>query len=428
MPLPPNQITRDVVISHSRATDQLLDLIQQIARGYKSPAYLVGGFVRDLIAGSSTVWSADLDFAIEGDAIRFAKALQAADSEMFTDIKQHSEFGTARLFTLYSRLGIDHLDFATARTEIYSTPGALPKVTPGTIEQDLFRRDFTINAMAIRIGDFSLLDPFGGWNDIAEQVVRVLHAQSFIDDPTRIFRAVRYAQRMNVQIAQETSNLVVAALSVLAQLSGERISEEFRRIFVEQAPDKLLKTLDDMQVLNALHPQLRGDDLFSERYRRYPEPFGSNEDAIDPIWCILLYPIADLETFAKRLDMSKALSEQVLHTQKLVAVAAKLPSIAKPSEKVRLIEATGIKRTKNINPLWSAYAIEPSQDLKTYWQEWANVNAELGGDDLRQMGLPPGPRFAKILSKLRDARLDGEISTVEEERALVQQWITSGEL
>jgi len=403
-------------------TKWVVDLVQQAAQEQNYKVYLVGGFVRDLVNYGILN---DLDFAVEGDAIYLAEHIEASNPIAFKAIK-HPQFGTARLLFPLAVPDVTHVDLATARSEIYEHPGALPQVKPSTIEQDLYRRDFTINAMAIQLPDISLLDPYEGWDDLRSRNIQVLHERSFIDDPTRIFRAARYEKRFGFHISEKTLKLISEALPILARLSGERVSEEFRRIFAEQNLEETLNRLHELEVLKSIHPQLRGDGWFSECYVRLYQILETAP--ADVLWCILLYPVGNLEALSRRLGMSKALSEAALRTQQLVSIAVELPKHRKWSEKVRLIEAAGIKKEKTPVSIWAAAAISSSSDLIEYSHGLQNIQSILTGDDLKQMGLPPGPRFAKILSKLRDARLDGEIATVEEERALVQQWITSGEL
>jgi len=216
-------------------------------------AYAVGGMVRDLLLGRGTL---DLDIVVEGEGIRFAAALAG---KLRARLKGYERFGTA---TIALPAGLK-VDVATARTEIYDAPAALPRVTPGSIRDDLFRRDFTINAMAVALApaEFGrLLDEFGGVRDIAEGNIRVLHGRSFIDDPTRIFRAVRFETRLGFRIVAADEARVGEALSLglLGKLEEYRIAAELRLILREPDPAGPLQRLARLGVLDALEELRQG--------------------------------------------------------------------------------------------------------------------------------------------------------------------------
>lgn len=218
--------------------------------GYR--AYAVGGMVRDLLLERDTF---DLDIVVEGEGIRFARRLAG---RLRARVKGYERFGTATI----TPAGGARVDIATARTEIYDAPAALPRVTPGSIRDDLFRRDFTINAMALSLApeEFGrLLDEFGGVRDIRGRRIRVLHGRSFVDDPTRIFRAVRFEARLGFRIvaADEGRIREALALSLLERLEEYRITAELRLILGEPDPSRPLLRLAQMGVLEALEG-LRG--------------------------------------------------------------------------------------------------------------------------------------------------------------------------
>ncbi len=210
-------------------------------------AYAVGGLVRDLLLGRGHF---DLDIVVEGEGIRFAKSLAG---RLGARVKGYERFGTATI-TLPTGTRVD---VATARTEIYDEPAALPRVTPGSIHDDLFRRDFTVNAMALSLApaEFGrLLDVFGGVRDIRERHIRVLHERSFVDDPTRIFRAVRFETRLGFRIVGSDGRRIAEALSLglLERLEEYRIAAELRLILREPDPARPLQRLDQLGVLEAL--------------------------------------------------------------------------------------------------------------------------------------------------------------------------------
>lgn len=230
----------------------ILHAAGSLAAGMGFCAYAVGGMVRDLLLGRG---SFDLDIVVEGEGIRFARSLAG---RLQARVKGYERFGTATI-TLPTRTKVD---VATARTEVYDEPAALPRVTPGSIRDDLFRRDFTINAMALSLApaEFGrLLDEFGGVRDIRERRIRVLHDRSFIDDPTRIFRAVRFESRLGFRIVASDVRLIGSALSdsLLQKLQEYRIAAELRLILKEPDPARPLRRLEQLGVIDALEG-LRG--------------------------------------------------------------------------------------------------------------------------------------------------------------------------
>jgi tRNA nucleotidyltransferase (CCA-adding enzyme) len=224
----------------------LIYLASNIATENNMPVYLVGGFVRDLLL---EVKNLDLDFVIEGDGIKFAEDLATI---LKARLIRHRRFGTAtivlnpvRVITSFSRLPIVSrgvkIDIATARRETYPRPASLPLVTRGTLEDDLARRDFSVNAMAISITkkDFGkLVDFFCGKDDLQHKKVRILHSLSFIDDPTRMLRAIRFEQRYNFKIEPHTLKLlkVAAAIKMLEKVQPQRLRDELILILKEAHP------------------------------------------------------------------------------------------------------------------------------------------------------------------------------------------------
>lgn len=224
---------------------------------------MVGGVVRDLLLGQKTV---DLDIVVEGEGIPFAQDLAG---RLQARLKSHERFGTA---TLIFPDGL-RVDVATARTEVYDRPAALPRVTPGSIRDDMGRRDFTINAMAASLmpGEFGrLLDDFRGLRDLREGRIRVLHEKSFLDDPTRIFRAVRFESRLGFRIVRSTRALIDEALSlrILDGLEDYRVATELRLILEEPEPAAPVRRLAELGVFDALNSRSLRDRGLGKQLRR----------------------------------------------------------------------------------------------------------------------------------------------------------------
>ncbi len=242
--------------------EPILNLLQEIGEVGGKGTYLVGGFVRDLLLKRPNL---DLDIVVEKDAIRVAEAMR---DRWNGTLHEHPQFGTATVTPADPNL--PKIDFVTARRETYESSGALPIVARGTITDDLHRRDFTINALAMRLdtsafGD--IVDKTGGLKDLEKGVIRVLHQQSFIDDPTRIFRACRYAGRYGFRIADTDMPLIREALPVLAQLSGERLRNEIDRVLLEENAPRIVEQLTEFGIYDTIFPGWKISSSFAVDYR-----------------------------------------------------------------------------------------------------------------------------------------------------------------
>lgn len=383
---------------------------QSAALGF--PCYLVGGFVRDLLLHQPVN---DLDVIVEGDAIRLGRALVQQCGGKLTP---HAPFHTAIWHLPDSD---ETLDLITARSETYEFPGALPSVTPSTIADDLRRRDFTINAMAVRVDGThfgELLDPLDGQSDLQRGLIRALHPRSFVDDPTRILRAIRYESRYGFQIEPGTLKWIDAeSLGVLSNLSGERLRHELDLILAEENAAAMLARAGSVGVLRAIHPALPRFDV----NRAYwldevlpPElniPYDS--ETLGYLLWLLDLPAEDLAALSLRLAFTSELNEALLGASRL---KAQLPALTNshPSAWTFALEKF---------PPLSVYAVglvarEPA--LTTFLTTWRHIKPRTTGEDLKSLGLPPGPQYKQILSRLRAAWLDGEVSNEEEEKKLLE--------
>lgn len=243
-----------------------------IAGERKQRLYLVGGVVRDLLlAQASDV--CDVDLVVEGDAVGLAAAFAEKTGGK---LAAHLMFNTAKI-----ELGKWSIDIAMARTETYARPGALPVVTAGTLQTDLFRRDFTVNAMAISLNPDNygeLIDLYGGRQDLKAKKIRVLHDKSFSDDATRIWRAVRYEQRLSFRIEPATLSLLKRDLPLMKTVGGYRLRHEMELVLKEKEPEKYLRRAAELGVLTALHPSLKADDWLVSRFQKARQSGEANPD------------------------------------------------------------------------------------------------------------------------------------------------------
>ena len=243
-----------------------------IAGNRKQPLYLVGGIVRDLFLGQiNDVY--DLDLVVEGDAVGLAGEFAEKVGGKLTD---HLMFNTAKI-----ELANCTIDIAMARTETYARPGALPVVTSGTLKTDLFRRDFTINAMAVSLSPDNygeLIDLYGGRQDLKTKKIRILHDRSFTDDATRIWRAIRYEQRLGFEIEPETLSLLKRDLPLMKTVGGYRLRHELELVLKEKEPEKCLLRADELGVLKELHPSLKADDWLAIQFQKARQSGKANPD------------------------------------------------------------------------------------------------------------------------------------------------------
>ena len=416
------------------AMTRLIDRIAMQAQARNLTLFLVGGVVRDLLLKRP---NHDLDFVLESDAISFAEALAA---EYGGALQAHKPFGTAswRLDSaLVEELGLPgddlpgHIDFARARAETYACPAALPTVTPSGIERDLWRRDFSLNTLALQLSPApaagKLLDVCGGLKDLEQRRVRVLHEQSFIDDPTRILRAMRFARRFDFTIERETAALMKDALPKLERLSGTRLYHEIELILQEPAAAAIMRDLQDLGALARIHPAFRVSGRLEQRLRMKPDtsPLWTKIPVDDPAlrWSLLLAAVGESDAAAvcKRLDLTQALTRAVVASTKLVSQASALSdAAARPSEISRLLDGAP---EIALLAAWSTLSRHPEakQNIDDYAMRWRRLRPCATGEDLKRMGIAPGPRYKYLLDALRSAWIDGNISAPEEEALYLEE-------
>ena len=397
----------------------LIDFIKkagEIAEKQQQRLYLVGGVVRDLLLERSNF---DLDMVVEGDAIKLAQEMAQINR---ADLTEHPRFGTAKL--RWRRMSAD---LATARAETYARPGALPTVKPGTIGDDLARRDFTVNAMAIGLNPRhygELTDPYGGQQDIKKGLVRVLHDKSFTDDATRIWRALRYEQRLGFRIEPTTLKLIERDIDMLSTISGDRIRHELELVLKEELPEKALRRAGELGVLAKLLPSLKGDDWLSETFAKAREQCLPDEPKAQLYLALLCYRLTDDETdtLITYLRLPKATAEVLRDTLAIKSKMNKLatPGLA-PSVIYDLLHGCGLTAlTANSLGAGSETVVE---HIELYLSVLRHVNPVLTGEDLKKLGVPKGPKIKEILQSLREARLDGKVTSKKEEEEMVRRWL-----
>jgi tRNA nucleotidyltransferase (CCA-adding enzyme) len=406
---------------------ETLKAVGTVADAAGFPVYLVGGIVRDLFL---RVANLDIDIVVEGDGITFAGMLV---KKLGGRMKTHQKFGTA-VVMLPDGL---KLDIATARLEYYESPAALPTVELSSIKKDLYRRDFTVNTLAVRLNAKhfgELIDFFGGLRDIKEKTIRILHNLSFVEDPTRVFRAIRFEQRFGFHISKHTLNLVKTAVTMklFNKLSGERIFGELMLMFSENDPGRVVKRMSELDLLKFIHPGLRHTAEMERLFSSIGETL---------TWFRLLYldvkPDIWFVYFLGLLDRLKdEAAEEVLDR---LAVPARTRQRTRTARQRSREVLYGFYRSRALPPsrvydLLSTLDTEPlllmmarakresaRKYISLYLTHLRDVRISLTGDDLKALGIPPGPRYRKLLAELMDARLDGIVKTREDEVEFVKK-------
>ncbi len=421
----------------------LLKTVAEEASQEHLPIYIVGGFVRDLLLNLP---STDFDIVVEGEAIQLAKRL----SDRFGGkVVSHSRFGTAKWqfkevkTQFLAALGLaasaapdlpDSLDLISARTEFYDHPTALPTVERSSIKLDLHRRDFTINTMALRLDGRhfgELYDYWDGLTDLRKKQVKVLHSLSFVDDPTRLLRAVRFEQRFHFHIESRTLQLMAEARPLVKQVSGDRLRHEIDLVFKEENPIAIFERLQELELLSSIHPALRWDPALASVL------LAALHDPIDAAWqlpdwlghtslrfalasLVLLIPLGQPAAMeiANRLHLNTSFTEAI---QKAVP-------IWQERDTLESLSASQFYRQVNGFPAIAGYALSLltkksifKEKLAQYFTRWRFITPATDGNRLKEMGLQPGPQYSEIIERLRAAWIEGEVTSNAEEERLLQQ-------
>ena len=433
---------------------QLLKAVVSVASEQGAALYVVGGFVRDLLLDRPSL---DFDLVVEGDAIQLAHAIGRRYGGRITS---HARFGTAIWHTgelreaLTARLEQaseatnhppasnqldipDSLDLVTARTEFYTYPTALPTVERGSIKLDLHRRDFTINTLALRLdGEHygELHDYWGGLNDLRQKKVRVLHSLSFIDDPTRMLRAVRFEQRFGFRIEARTLELMNQALPLLERISGDRIRHELDHMLIDAKVTFILARLKELFLLETIHPKLTWDawveTCLAKLQNESPADFWALGESskvnhvrqeVAYIFWTLRLTRADIDSVAERLKLAARLHQDMQSARSLWIHLDELPS-QPVSQQTAFLD--GISALARYAVFLTCEDARLTEMLKQHAQVWRHIKSSIDGESLRQRGLPPGPIYKEILGLLRAGWLDGAIQTKAQEEEYLDSLLT----
>ena len=420
-----------------RLPKDVLDILEKagaLGRSRQTPVYVVGGFVRDLLLKTP---NHDIDLVVEGDGIGFARAFAGV---LGGRVRVHKKFLTSVVIFPGAGGKEERVDVATARLEYYESPAALPTVEHSSIKMDLYRRDFTINALAIRLdcepmGE--IVDFFGGQKDIRDRVIRVLHTLSFVEDPTRCLRAVRFEQRYHFRIGPATEKLIKndVSLKLLDKLSPSRLFNEFEHICAEETAILCIRRLHELGILQATHPQLSINPDRKEMLIRTAKVMAWYrllyiDEEMRPwlvyflVLCSSLTYAVTLEVF-RRLGIPPALKNEVLGCrEKARSLRSSLKRLtATPGFRVSALCAM-------LRPLPVEFVLylmadmevsETRRALSRYITVWRTEKPGVDGSDLKKLGLAPGPAYGVILQRLLEAKLDGTAASPEEQLSLARE-------
>lgn len=408
---------------------EIIELLRSLGEhaesmGYK--VYAVGGFIRDLLLRRPNL---DIDVVVEGDGIQFARTFA---EKAGIRARCHKKFNTAVL-VFPDELKVD---VATARLEYYQYPAALPIVQFGSLKMDLYRRDFTINTLAVALNpkEFgTLIDFFGGQKDLKEKAIRVLHNLSFIEDPTRILRAIRFEQRFGFRVGKQTASLMRNAvkMGLIDRLGGQRLFHELQHIFMEEDPLPAIRRMGEFGVMEALCPgscfDAKAERLFVKikevilwyKLSFLDEPLESWRVYFLGFLCRLKPD--ELQKALTRLDLPQNARERIIWTFQRVNDVLndflRLPPL-RPSDIYRALQPFGPEEL--LLMMAKTNREEVQRAISYYFHRYRYVKPEIGGKELKAMGIPPGPLYTRILTAVRDAKLNGDVKSLDDEIRMAQ--------
>ena len=404
-------ISRNIKDKFSLTNITVLDKIIDITSEKKIKCYLVGGAVRDIILGKTPK---DLDFVVDKKAENISSEIAL---ELNGEVLSNSEFGTSKLSIKKSIY-----DIANARSETYAHPGALPKVTRNSIDKDLWRRDFSINSVAIQLTqdeDWQILDPTDGLADISHGTIRVLHDKSFVDDPTRIFRAVKYSIRFGFSIDEKTGKLIGNCIksNYINKISGNRILSEVSQILEEDHFKASIQLLSSLGILSSIHRKLKIGDALLDNLNQLNNI--TKEDK-STLLTLLFSDInsEDIDEICQRLDVNPK-KVQILHDIQTIKQNTKSLSKTKiiNSELMMLLDKLDVESISSIQLISKNESLR--KNLSNFLDKLRFIKPKIAAKEIISLGIAPGPQIGNLLADIRFAVADGILKTATEEKQFV---------
>lgn len=393
-------------------SEHLLRVLGRIARECGSRAFLVGGPVRDLLLGLPL--GTDIDIAVERNPAQVGRALAR---RFGARVMFHRRFLSGTI----SPVDSGRIDISQTRTEIYSRPAVLPEVKPANVKDDLVRRDFTVNALALDIspGTFgNLLDPHSGRLDLGRRIIRVLHPDSFTDDPTRIFRAIRFAVRLGFEIEPDTLFLMRRSIRdrLPARLSPERILYELRLICAEQLVLQMVEAVLKERLLQACFDSRPSRTLLPGLHKLVAGP-GPVDPGLTFVYLLSHLPVT------RQFPVTKLEYSAAEAIRDFAGTRNRLAPARRPSTVYRLLKPLPAPALEILSRTESAPV---ARAIRLYLDRLSRVRTSVTGAGLRRLGLKPGPAYQRVLNKLLEAKLDGKVKTAREESALARKLVRQG--
>ncbi|MGM0440906.1 MAG: DHH family phosphoesterase [Elusimicrobiota bacterium] len=413
-----NQLSEDI--------KRLIKKISRVAENMGVNVYLVGGLVRDILMGNS---HKDIDIIVGGDGIKFAKVL--------ADKLGGSSYNHGKFKTSVVKTSTREIDVATLRREYYRVPAALPEVEKGDLRQDLYRRDFSINAMALQISPAEeygkLIDYFGGLEDLSDKKIRILYPLSFVEDPTRIFRAIRFAQRFGFKLTAPTVKQLkkTVSMDIQERLTPDRIKDEIGLILNEPEPHKILKRLDQLGGLKCISEELkitgkvyRSIKKFNKKLKDLPpdlqQKVRKNKDKI--MLLIILSSLSEKE--GVRVLEQFNFSRKIINTFKMLKKYKKRISgiISRKLSRARIFKSLNFMPRRSLEYLLFVLENDKGKEnVVKYLTEISLIEPKISGDDLIEMGFKPSPIFSRIIYALRIARINGKLTSLKDEKRYIKE-------
>jgi tRNA nucleotidyltransferase (CCA-adding enzyme) len=398
---------------------RVFDLCREIAGELDGVegVYVVGGVVRDLILDRT---AGDIDLSVVGDARGFAESLA---TRLECEQPAESQFLTFKINAENLRVDVPMIDVVTARSETYTESAALPEISPSGIDDDLKRRDFSVNAMAVSLADTdlgNLVDPSNGFGDVMRKRIKVLHDASFVDDPTRIFRAVRYATRLGFSLEKNTDRLIVESLENIDRLSGTRVRNEFELMLGEPTRVEILRKSEEIGLLGAISPGLRvGSSGLQTIESQTEEGVLSND--VGELLALVTFGMNEDEAsqVVARFDGPADWGESITGNAGLAKTVVLLDGDdLKPSEIVDILQRIPVPSIKAY--IAAGPPLPRRGRLIEFLENLQYVKPEINGEDLLAIGIPEGPVMGQLIDLVRRAKLDGQVSSKQEELDLAK--------
>jgi len=386
---------------------ELIDTAASYADKNNINLFLVGGIVRDLILQRKSL---DIDIVIEGSALQLASELS---EKAGVKIVSHSKFGTAKITA-----GDFTIDIASARRELYTRPGALPTVFNSSVAEDLFRRDFTINAMALQLNRISyglIIDPYNGMDDIKNKFIRIIHSNSFIDDATRIFRAIRYEQRLKFRIESKTMHSLKNNIDMIDTISPDRIKHELNLFLSEEKPEYIILRANELKIFDKVSPLLQINNKIAGYFKKARQ-YATGNLLLNIYYCLLTYHLDEnkLSEFISLYNFPKQLRENMRQTQKLKSII--VSSAFHTDNRIEIYKT--LQAFDNAAIYANIITCESGDIIKSlvfYISKLKKLRSHLSGKDLINLGVRDGPEIGIFMEKLMEARLNGKIKTKRDE-------------